>query len=121
MHGLALGLSDVLSTSVASPPPTVMEAPGRAPGTSIWLVMDGHRVVSTGALPCPVPSRWSCWQSSGWQTAASEMVSILGDVTQLALAIDRRGLDSYKLWMRPSSSLVCSVRSLLWERVRLAG
>lgn len=41
------------------------------------------------------------------------MVSLLGDVIQLALAIDC-GLDSYKVWMRLSSSLVSSACSSLW-------
>lgn len=43
-----------------------------------------------------------------------QKVSIRGDVIQLALAMDR-GLDSYKLWMNLSSSLVSSTCSSLWE------
>lgn len=94
---------------------TVMEAPGRAPFTSIWLVMDGQPVLfltaSAEAPPCPVPSRWSCWLSSGWQSGLH-----LCDTTQLAQATDR-GVDSYELWMNLSSSLVSSTCPSPWEHV----
>lgn len=116
---LALGLSDAFSTSVPLFPGRE-GAPGRAPGTSIWLVMDGHRLfhtASTGALParCPLggaagsPQDGREWLQK-WCPSA---------VTWFSGSHHRSpGLDGYKLWTRPSSSLVHAARSSLRERAR---
>ena len=100
-------------------PVILTEGPGGAPGTSIWLEPHGHPalflVATARAPPCPLPSWWSCRKFSSWQRVAPEMVSILGEATELALAIDHR-LDSYKVWRRRSSSIAHAVCPSRWGR-----
>lgn len=93
--------------------------PGRAPGASIWPLMDGHpapfHMATLGALPalCPLGRVAGSSQARG---VALEMVSTLRQATGRAPAIDH-SLDGYKLWMTQSSSRVHAVRSWPPERV----
>ena len=83
-----------------------MKGPGRAPGTSIWLVTNGHPILFHKASMEPRPAL--CPLSAVAGSPQAGIKSSLGndfhpsDVTELSLPIDL-SLDSYKLWMRRSS------------------
>lgn len=83
-----------------------MKGPGRAPGTSIWLVTDGYLVLFHQASMEPRPALCPLGGVAGSPQAGIKSSLRNGfhptDVTELSLPIDL-GLDSYKLWMRRSS------------------